>query len=425
MKKKPKRATIQKKILAGSHDFSINNNPIGLNSLRLKVTSQELLNYPVIGDAIMPKKNIYYDYICNSNRRVNKIQFIKPTSRNELKVNLLNQISELRKKINYNHDLISSYSPVILEARRAIDEITIGYDKLKGTERNKSGNLIRPDPMEDLIKEYHNCKIKLPRFRSIEKENLFKKNPLLQVGSDIEKYYMFYREKSVEKHVNKYLSKINSLYNQKIVPNSNERERQRVLNQNENNKDKDPEYIQKKPVKIEKEIDEMQREVNTIHKTINDMESMDEFYMTRQKRFNHMRNANDSSLNLKYIDKTDEQSNQGNGKDNSPSFGNNKILHSKSMKDLDNIFRLKEQKHLSINFLYQECLIKHLKQLRKSVLIRNFIMEDYNIRRDKNHFFPFSPFQKKILKKNRIIEQGIRKAEDQTLRIILKQSVDD
>lgn len=331
-------------------------------------------------------------------------------------------------------------------------------------EKKKACGLKNPyiinEAIVSIINEYAKNKVKIPDL-SVEK-NIFKENPLIVGDGDMESFFLFHRKPNLEKKAIAYLNKIGDTVQQKIQISGLDKLKRKK------------ESIEKKSnLPEEKEIKQNEIEIQNTQNALDNIEGIDDFFKTRAKKFK-LRTKEDSSRKVsianksamlssgreKYLStvssskqlkpltlrKKDENFTKriNNIKASPIQIVNKSVSQANIMrstleklyhnvtnmdtakKNINDIkaFLIKNKYNVENKDVSTKVAYSHVKHAKDTMLLKNFILEDYDIRRDRNIKIAFSPKQLAILAKNKKMEDNLNMCEGLLKRLVYEGKID-
>ena len=95
----------------------------------------------------------------------------------------------------------------------------------------------------------------------------------------------------------------------------------------------------------------------------------------------------------------------------------------KSINDIK-AFLIKNKYNVENKDVSTKVAYSHVKHAKDTMLLKNFILEDYDIRRDRNIKIAFSPKQLAILAKNKKMEDNLNMCEGLLKRLVYEGKID-
>lgn len=422
---------------------------------------------PIVKEAVRGKSKNFYEYLSKNNvPKYIEVDKTKDSKRVKFEENL-NSFQKIFYEYNVQRKSeMKNYIRIQKENKSFCDEYhQIQKKKAKGLKNPYVTN----EAIISIINEYSKYHTKIPDL-SVEK-NIFKEDPLILGDEELERFFLFHQKPGLDKKALSFLNKIGEKVQEKIQITALDRLKRKRINN-------DDKIIDKKE---KKEIHQSEKEIKQTENALKNIEEIDDFFKTRPlfkkiaqlnlksnkpSSINSSRKISNAAVNNKNVNlQRNPSPNIGylstNATNQIVKIKNNLIQRSISNKklrkknDIPPIINksaiLADTSNNSLEKIYHESLdlenskkhlgdiknyllknkynidnndvstkisysqIKHVKDL---MTLKNFIMEDYDIRRDRNTKIALSERQVAILAKNKKIENNLTICEKILKRLL-------
>lgn len=422
---------------------------------------------PIVKEAVRGKSKNFYEYLSKNNvPKYIDVDKTKDSKRVKFEENL-NSFQKIFYEYNVQRKSeMNNYIRIQKENKRFCDEYhQIQKKKAKGLKNPYVTN----EAIISIINEYSKYHTKIPDL-SVEK-NIFKENPLILGDEELERFFLFHQKPGLDKKALSFLNKIGEKVQEKIQITALDRlKRKRINNDNK--------IIDKKE---KKEIHQSEKEIKQTENALKNIEEIDDFFKTRPlfkkmaqlslksnkpSSINSSRKISNAAINNKNVNLQRKSSpNIGylstNATNQTVKIKNNLMQRSISNKklrkkdvippiinksailadtsnhslekiyheslDLENSkkhlgdiknYLLKNKYNIDNNDVSTKISYSQIKHAKDLMTLKNFIMEDYDIRRDRNTKIALSERQVAILAKNKKIENHLTICEKILKRLL-------
>lgn len=428
---------------------------------------------PIAKEAVRGKRKNFYEYLSKNNvPKYIEVDKTKDSKKVKFEENL-NSFQKLFYEYNTQRKSeMKNYIKLQKENKSFCDEYhQIQKKKAKGLKNPYITN----EAIISIINEYSKYHTKIPDL-SVEK-NIFKENPLILGDEELERFFLFNQKPGLDKKALTFLTKIEEKIQEKIQVTALDKLKRKRVN--------DDAKINHK--KEKKEIYQSEKEIKQTENALKNIEEIDDFFKTRPlfkkiPKLNLKINKSSSIFSSRKISNASSHSQNINLQINpTPNVGyistnaenqtmiikNNLLQRSITNKKLrkkeaippiiNKSALIADSSNNSLEKVYQESLdlenlSKHIADIKTYLLknkynidnndvstkvsylqvkhakdlmtLKNFIMEDYDIRRDRNTKIALSERQIGILSKNKQIENNLTVCEKILKRLLYEGKIE-